>query len=123
MEKHEMLAIVDQVEEALVKQGKKSEDGNKPGKCMYRGPDGTKCGIGHLISDRCYNPLLEGTSARNTLIRDALQCSGLPTLEEHDAIFLLKLQQVHDQNGAKDWSYAFERMRRQIREGYYVTDR
>ena len=25
-------------------------------RCVYRGPNGRKCGVGHLISDEYYNP-------------------------------------------------------------------
>lgn len=37
------------VEEKLIEQGRPSIDGD--GTCLYRGPDGTKCGVGFLISD------------------------------------------------------------------------
>ena len=36
---------------ALIVQGRRSFDAAS-GDCLYRGPDGTKCAVGHLIDDR-----------------------------------------------------------------------
>lgn len=37
---------------------KRSFDIDK-GRCMYRGPDGRKCAIGHAIPDELYDPIME----------------------------------------------------------------
>lgn len=42
---------------ALLKQGKKSVDHNDM--CKYRGPDGLKCAVGHILSDEEYSPEME----------------------------------------------------------------
>lgn len=42
-------AIFDRVAAALIAQGRKSADGT--GTCLYRGPDGLRCGVGHIMSD------------------------------------------------------------------------
>jgi hypothetical protein len=44
----------------LLAQGVPSYDSSRS--CMYRGLNGTKCAIGHLIPDELYDPGFEGTS-------------------------------------------------------------
>jgi hypothetical protein len=43
-----------------------SEYGGPP-KCAYRGFDGKKCGIGHLISDEDYHEVIEGNGIADLL--------------------------------------------------------
>ncbi len=42
---------------------------NAEGGCMYRGPVGLKCAIGHCIDDQDYDPEMEGTSFVGEFIR------------------------------------------------------
>lgn len=44
--------------------------------CMYRGPDGKKCGVGLFIPDPLYDPIFEGRSAEG--LKDAIGLNGLP---------------------------------------------
>lgn len=53
--------LFDKVVRAIVKQGRGSI--NSEGLCVYRGPDGLKCAVGHIIPDELYSPLIEKTSA------------------------------------------------------------
>lgn len=71
--------------------------------CLYRGPNGTKCAIGHLIPDEHYNRCMEGaavpskdsyrTVAASHLV-EALEASGFSGAE--DFRFLRQLQACHD---------------------------
>lgn len=56
-------------------------------KCLYRGPKGTKCAVGLLISDEKYSPEMENMSL--SLL------SGFLGLSEHDNL-LHALQDAHD---------------------------
>lgn len=75
---------------AVIAQGKRSVDVN--GACMYRGPDGLKCIVGHMISDEDYSPKLENRSACSVDISNLVQ--------GHEGYDLLELQHCHD--GALD---------------------
>ena len=46
--------ILDTVEKELIKQGGPSA--NEAGMCLYRSPEGRKCGVGVLIPDELYTP-------------------------------------------------------------------
>ena len=78
------------------------EETNYSNYCLYRGPNGRKCGIGHLILDEFYNEDCENESASSgPHVRVALRLSGI-TPEScsmgHDLFFnaLQELQQAHD---------------------------
>lgn len=79
----------------LRKQGRKSDDGDS---CLYRGPSGTRCGVGFLIPDERYNDDLEGTAADHKQVMEAV----LPGLGKNggdagDAGFLWAIQsRLHD---------------------------
>lgn len=45
----------DQAVGGVIRQGRRSVAEN--GKCLYRGPNGLKCAVGHCISDDEYDPL------------------------------------------------------------------
>ncbi len=65
-----------------------SFDGNTQNiRCAYRGLDGRKCAVGHLIPDHLYRPYIEGTFPKN------LEKYGL---HEEDRNFLRQLQCAHD---------------------------
>lgn len=61
--------------------------------CLYRGPDGLKCAIGHLITDdeaECMGSLSISDSHARFLFRDGASLVGL------DFEFCTLLQAVHD---------------------------
>jgi hypothetical protein len=65
------------------------------GRCLYRGPNGTMCAVGVLISDDNYNLRLEGRGVGHEAVLRALRDSGCPT--HHAAVVLLAdLQRLHD---------------------------
>lgn len=65
------------------------------GTCYYRGNDGAKCGVGHLIPDDRYRDNIEGLGV-TSLSPDELRAVIDPTLGEPDENFLHRLQQAHD---------------------------
>jgi hypothetical protein len=78
-------------------------------RCSYRGPNGTKCGIGHLIDDADYRYSLEGGSVFR---EDVLSALGFSIKEYDDASvieastkgqLLLDLQRLHDVATVAEW--------------------
>jgi hypothetical protein len=62
--------------------------------CMYRGPNGTACAIGHNIPDDRYRPGIEGSLATSPTVHDAM---GLTDIPDDDIAFLQELQAcLHD---------------------------
>lgn len=59
--------LFNEVYTKLAIQGKASMGINPDGgnMCAYRGPDGLKCGIGHLIPDSLYKETIEGRTANH----------------------------------------------------------
>ena len=47
------------------------------GFCLYRGPNGCKCALGHLIADEHYHPGLVSTPEITPTLRQALEASGM----------------------------------------------
>jgi hypothetical protein len=80
----------DTVVRHLLTQAKQSRDEDA---CLYRGPDGTKCAAGCLISDADYSPSMEWLYA--TSIRYALV--------GHDMEIVMDLQLVHDERDVGLW--------------------
>lgn len=77
---------------AILAQGRASfsidrEDPDDRGSCMYRGPDGLKCAIGHLLPDGA----VAGHEQRTASFLPAFGGRSMDDLEFFD-----KLQAVHD---------------------------
>lgn len=86
--------------------------------CAYRTPDGNRCFVGGLITDEVYasynfnadddvhfqladGPIfghntLEGKTATNPLVREAIERSLGIVLDEYQIMMLSELQQIHD---------------------------
>ena len=69
--------VFEKVLNGLRKQGCISVD--EGGECMYRGVNGTKCGIGMLIADEHYHEDLEENSVYEHNVAEALSLSGIDT--------------------------------------------
>ena len=95
---------------AVVEQGRPSlgADGN----CMYRGPDGCKCAIGHMIPDDDYDLRFEGNA-----IADFVDM-GMPLIAEaagilrSEADFAWRLQKAHDTADPENFTPDFLRKTR-----------
>lgn len=99
--------IYDTVKAHLKAQGRKSADN---GACLYRGPDGTKCAIGALITDENYHGGLERQNVRDLEVRETLIRSGVVTNDSGHRQWALNkwalldaLQQVHDGYEVWEW--------------------
>ena len=106
-------ATFDKVVAALIQQNERSairvdtDDEHSHEQCQYRGPNGLKCAIGHLIPDELYKPGMEskGISALYTDYPEVF--SHLLALSEQDRDFLIRLQIVHDEYAPEMWPKAF----------------
>lgn len=76
---------------AVLKQGRQSRD-VEDDICLYRGEDGKKCVIGHLISDEFYKPEMEEVDALDLARKFQID----PRVNECSGDFLMALQAVHD---------------------------
>lgn len=63
--------------------------------CMYRGPQGTKCVIGHLIADSAYNVEMEGENIYNHSVNEYMQ-TKYNCLSDDDVLYFDKAQRYHD---------------------------
>ena len=105
------------VRDALLKQGQKSineersrEDGETL--CMYRGDNGCKCAIGHLIPDENYKPSLENKPYNDSRV---LEAAGLPaSLTNAQRRLYSSMQDIHDSRPVDVWPAAFAALEREI---------
>ena len=85
------------IEEAINKlesQGRKAS--NCSGVCLYRGPSGSKCLVGHLIKDEFYNENLEGLGLGGLEVIEALTKSLGFEPTDTEIAHLRTLQSRHD---------------------------
>jgi hypothetical protein len=82
--------LYDFVVAAIVKQGRPSVGDND--RCLYRGPDGLKCAVGHVIPDGVYSPVeMENQDILGLRSQQLLPKSLIP-----HAGLLCSLQVCHD---------------------------
>lgn len=75
----------------LMAQGAPSVDAE--GHCLYRGPNGLKCGAGQLIDDEFYSPKFEGECSDSGMLLLALEASGVPKTASE---LVAAVQSAHD---------------------------
>lgn len=98
---------IDKVIEQGCKSGDRDEDGDYM--CLYRGPNGTKCAVGHLIADELYTPELEQLNVRTTEVREVLQLSNPNVLIDDKMVCLLNtVQHCHDSSKVLDFVESFK---------------
>ena len=88
-----------------INQGRKSMD-TRDSNCRYRGCDGDRCTIGHMIKDEYYDEHLEGKTAASTLVSSAIESSNgidLSYSSWDDIQLLDNLQSAHDGNVGLDF--------------------
>lgn len=71
-------------------------------RCMYRGPNGTKCAAGILIPDEDYRVEMEGWFVANYRIKAVLEKYG------HSEILVARLQHIHDNFAVCEWENKFK---------------
>lgn len=89
-------------------------------KCLYRGPEGTKCFVGALIPDELYHPRLESHGVFSNDVRQVLTEAGVipeafgvgdPSFSNIDAIgFLREIQLIHDNMFVTSWPRHFQNL-------------
>ncbi len=76
--------------------------------CLYRGPNNTKCAIGHMIPDSDYDPEIERQDI-NTAVQIMYPGFGYLNHNTYPMRCLLqKLQQAHDNASPKNFLSEFE---------------
>ncbi len=129
--------IFDRVAVALLKQGAHSKmsesdrakviNPNFNG-CAYRGLNGCRCAVGHLIADEHYRPVLEGQSVTTGAVQKALFASGvLSDADVNDTtitkINLLRaMQNTHDNVPHQAWADSFRKLAAVFRLGTAAVD-
>lgn len=110
------LEILETVTTALLKQNKQSKKAitSSDGICAYRGDNGLKCAIGHLIKDENYNPELEGKGVSNIDVQKALFKNGINIYNLDVETLLFGLQNIHDYYGVDKWPYLLEELKQKL---------
>lgn len=107
------IEILDFVASKLIEQNVKSElkeyygeDCDESEKvCAYRGDNGVKCAIEHLLTDQEYSPEMEGSTIRGALLGRFLR-NDSAMLD-----FLEELQNIHDVWSPSEWRTKFDALR------------
>lgn len=102
--------IFDKVCKHLLTQRVKSINGTK---CVYRGPNGTKCAVGCLIPDELYKPAIESCTVHKLICDTALlgytkqQEAELAKLgfTDDNAVLMAELQAIHDGDEVAAWPH------------------
>lgn len=69
--------------------------------CLYRGPDGKKCALGHLIPDDQYRHDMEGRGV-GWILRNFPEALPLELHNDRTMRDLRRLQQCHDLSGSPE---------------------
>lgn len=85
----------------LLAQNAKSKKAD--GMCAYRGGEGRMCAVGCLIDADHYDKYLEGQTATDDLIIEAVSDSIGRDLVDQEVELLNRLQIVHDNYTPKSW--------------------
>lgn len=91
--------IVEKSVKGVLMQGCRSLAAGSEDICAYRGINGSKCAIGHLIDDQYYDPSFEGQNLYNMSVQRAVSKSLLgtgDTLPRKLSNLLIYLQSAHD---------------------------
>jgi hypothetical protein len=90
--------VYDQVKAHLLAQKCKSENEEK---CLYRGPDGTKCAAGILIGDDEYEERMDTCEGLgDTSWLGLVEEGAVPNIHRN---LIVSLQQVHDSHRGEDF--------------------
>ena len=104
------MAVFDFVADHLIEQDIQSKDDS--GLCLYRGPDGTACAVGCLISDKDYEDGFETTAADDDYIIEAIASSNrMWKIGDKQIHMLMVLQHIHDNHTPYTWQYDFDSLR------------
>ena len=108
-EEYERQAVFDKVVKHLLTQNRRSK--GKRG-CAYRGKGGDMCAVGCLISDKAYDPEIEGFVVHATEVLAKLAESGVPA---YNRTLLTDLQDIHDRIAVDLWKVHLKELARHHR--------
>jgi hypothetical protein len=100
------LAIIGFVTHKLLVQNKQSCSifvGHMGNGCAYRGDNGSKCAIGHLIADQNYDIDIEGLDLDSDIVWDCIQKSIGKIRSKNLEDLLWNLQTTHDESKPAEW--------------------
>lgn len=104
------IGVFNWVASHLIEQDTQSKDDG--GGCLYRGPEGTACAVGCLISDKDYEGWFETTCADDDYIIEAVASSNPEwKIGPNQVHMLLVLQYIHDNYTPYTWWYDFDSLR------------
>lgn len=108
----------------LLKQDAKANDmencdSNDVPRCMYRAPNGLKCGIGGILPDDKYDPAFEGQGV-NALPAPVLESMGI--IDEGTELLAQRVQSIHDQLPVSLWAVALRTLARNFGISARVLD-
>jgi len=88
--------IFDQAYNGILAQGGQSSD--TVGRCMYRGPGGRKCAVGHLLPDALYHRSMEGQAVdySTRVLGSALLQAGIDMEDRPTKNLVIRMQAIHD---------------------------
>jgi len=94
-------------------------------RCLYRGENGTKCAVGHLIPDALYNKKMEGygpDEVLGCLLGEDFRCdlNLRASLRQHTHL-LDALQDAHDNACPDDFVPNFRRRAEAVAKAYGLT--
>lgn len=93
--------------------------------CAYRGKDGLKCAVGHLIPDDAYRSNIEGTSAYYDEVSGLIDRKyGTVSDIPDDPDFLRELQNIHDglpDVPPEEWRKEFEKQMTDFAKDYGLS--
>lgn len=92
----------------------------KEGSCAYRGENGLRCALGHMIPNKLYKSGMEGLVPDHSLLRDFPELGVY--LENVDVELLTDLQCAHDSYlGYNKFDYDYENKMKQIAKNWGLT--
>jgi hypothetical protein len=108
-EEYECQAVFDKVVKHLLTQKRRSMGTEL---CAYRSEDGAMCAVGCLISDKAYDPKIEGSSVYHLRVQERLAESGVPTYNKMKFL-LTDLQYIHDRRPVILWKTYLQNLAKQ----------
>lgn len=113
--------LVKDVHEAFKKIRKAPAFSIRGGCCKYRGPENTKCVIGHIIPDSMYDMEIEGDIVQNSQKVQNVIKNVYGELNADEWYYLSKAQQFHDDSSSsyaipKDTTCTFRNFKQSLKE-------
>lgn len=117
------IQLIEDTVAKVLEQGVKSQagytcrDGTVEIVCAYRGYNGNKCFVGHMISDDKYDVELEGNTTCDNKVKKAIMRSN-PDIMFDSTMFgwIAIFQNIHDGKFEDEWPQHFDRQLKKMKE-------